>query len=68
MVLIQLLVPVSGAADGDDLAPLARTRQELSDRFSFALRAELKETGVTVACLMPGATETDFCGARIPWT
>lgn len=30
------------------------------DSFSFALRAELKEAGVTVTCLMPGATETDF--------
>jgi uncharacterized protein len=30
------------------------------DSFSFALRAELKDTGVTVKCLMPGATETDF--------
>ena len=30
------------------------------DSFSFALRAELKETGVTVTCLMPGATETEF--------
>ena len=28
------------------------------DSFSFALRAELKDTGVTVTCLMPGATET----------
>src|SRR5438034_9022714 len=28
--------------------------------FSFALRAELKDTGVTGTCLMPGATETDF--------
>jgi uncharacterized protein len=28
--------------------------------FSFALRAELKDTGVTVTCLMPGATETAF--------
>jgi uncharacterized protein len=28
--------------------------------FSFALRAELDNTGVTVTCLMPGATETDF--------
>ncbi len=26
------------------------------DSFSFALRAELKDTGVTVTCLMPGAT------------
>ena len=28
--------------------------------FSFAIRNELKETGVTVTCLMPGATETEF--------
>ena len=26
----------------------------------MALRNELKDTGVTVTCLMPGATETDF--------
>jgi short-subunit dehydrogenase len=30
------------------------------DSFSFALRNELKETNVTVTCLMPGATETEF--------
>ena len=30
------------------------------DSFAFALRHELKDTGVTVTCLMPGATETDF--------
>ncbi|MCW5737096.1 MAG: SDR family NAD(P)-dependent oxidoreductase [Enhydrobacter sp.] len=30
------------------------------DSFSFALRAELKGSGITVTCLMPGATETDF--------
>jgi len=30
------------------------------DSFSYALRAELKGSGVTVTCLMPGATETDF--------
>jgi short-subunit dehydrogenase len=30
------------------------------DSFSFALRAELKDSGVTVTCLMPGATETNF--------
>jgi short-subunit dehydrogenase len=28
--------------------------------FSFALRHELKDTGVTVTCLMPGPTETMF--------
>jgi uncharacterized protein len=30
------------------------------DSFAFALRAELDGTGVSVTCLMPGATETDF--------
>jgi short-subunit dehydrogenase len=28
--------------------------------FSFALREELKDTGITVTCLMPGATNTEF--------
>jgi short-subunit dehydrogenase len=30
------------------------------DSFSYALRAELEDSGVTVTCLMPGATETAF--------
>ena len=30
------------------------------DSFSYALREELKDTHVTVTCLMPGATETEF--------
>ena len=30
------------------------------DSFSFALREELRDCGVTVTCLMPGATETEF--------
>lgn len=30
------------------------------DSFSFALRDELKDSGVTVTCLMPGPTDTDF--------
>ena len=30
------------------------------DSFSYALRHELKGTNVTVTCLMPGATETEF--------
>ena len=30
------------------------------DSFSFALRNELKDSGVTVTVLMPGATDTDF--------
>ncbi|VWX59342.1 Short-chain dehydrogenase [Burkholderiales bacterium 8X] len=30
------------------------------DSFSFALRNELKDSGVTVSCLMPGPTDTEF--------
>jgi short-subunit dehydrogenase len=30
------------------------------DSFSFALRAELKDTGITVTCLIPGPTDTEF--------
>ncbi len=30
------------------------------DSFSFAIRHELQDTGITVTCLMPGATETEF--------
>jgi uncharacterized protein len=30
------------------------------DLFSYALRAEVADRGVTVTCLMPGATETEF--------
>jgi len=30
------------------------------DSFSFALRHEVQDSGVTVTCLMPGATETEF--------
>jgi len=30
------------------------------DSFSYALRNELKDSGVTVTCLMPGATDTHF--------
>jgi short-subunit dehydrogenase len=30
------------------------------DMFAYALRAEVQGRGVTVTCLMPGATQTDF--------
>lgn len=30
------------------------------DSFSWALRNELKDSGVSVTCLMPGATDTEF--------
>jgi short-subunit dehydrogenase len=32
----------------------------LLDSFAAALRAELKDSGVTVTCLMPGPTDTEF--------
>jgi len=32
----------------------------LLDSFAYALREELKDSGVTVSCLMPGPTETEF--------
>ncbi len=34
MVLIQLLLPTSGAADADGLALLGETRRELAERFN----------------------------------
>ena len=39
--------------------PSTRTKAFI-DSFSFALRNELKDSGVTVTCLMPGATDTEF--------
>jgi len=30
------------------------------DSFSWALRSELKDTGISVTCLMPGVTDTEF--------
>jgi short-subunit dehydrogenase len=30
------------------------------DSFSYAIREELRDTRITVTCLMPGATETEF--------
>jgi len=30
------------------------------DSFSWALRNELKDSGITVTCLMPGVTDTEF--------
>jgi uncharacterized protein len=30
------------------------------DSFAFALRNEVKDAGITVTCLMPGPTETEF--------
>src|SRR5919199_1852138 len=50
---------VAGFMPGTFQAVYGGTKAFLNS-FSFALRNELKDTGVTVTCLMPGATETAF--------
>ncbi len=50
---------IAGFMPGSYQAVYNATKAAL-DSFSFALRNELKDSGVTVTCLMPGATETDF--------
>jgi uncharacterized protein len=50
---------IAGFTPGSFQAVYNATKAFLNS-FSFALRDELKDTDVTVTCLMPGATETDF--------
>jgi uncharacterized protein len=50
---------VAGFIPGTFLAVYNGTKAFL-DSFSFALRSELKDSGVTVTCLMPGPTDTEF--------
>ena len=50
---------IAGFTPGTFNAPYNGTKAFI-DSFSFALRNELKDTGVTLTCLMPGATETEF--------
>jgi short-subunit dehydrogenase len=50
---------IAGFMPGTFQAVYSGTKAFLNS-FSFALRNELKETNVTVTCLMPGATETNF--------
>jgi short-subunit dehydrogenase len=50
---------IAGTMPGTYQAVYNGTKAML-DSFSVALRAELKDSGVTVTCLMPGATETRF--------
>ena len=50
---------IAGFMPGTYLAVYNGTKAFM-DSFSFALRAELKDSGVTVTCLMPGATDTEF--------
>jgi short-subunit dehydrogenase len=50
---------IAGFMPGTFQAVYNATKAYLNS-FSFALRNELKDSGVTVTCLMPGATETKF--------
>jgi uncharacterized protein len=50
---------IAGLMPGTFQAVYSGTKAFL-DSFSVALRHELKDTGVTVTCLMPGATDTEF--------
>jgi uncharacterized protein len=50
---------VAGFMPGSFQSVYSGTKAFLNS-FSFALRNELQDTGVTVPCLMPGATETEF--------
>ena len=50
---------IAGFMPGTFQAVYNATKAYLNS-FSFALRNELKDSGVTVTCLMPGATDTKF--------
>lgn len=56
---ILIVGSIAGLMPGTFQAVYNATKAFL-DSFSFALRAELKDTNITVTCLMPGATETEF--------
>jgi short-subunit dehydrogenase len=56
---IMIVGSIAGFIPGSYQAVYNGTKAFL-DSFSFAIRSELADTGVTVTCLMPGATETDF--------
>jgi uncharacterized protein len=50
---------IAGFTPGSFQAVYNGTKAFLNS-FSFALREELRDTNITVTCLMPGATETEF--------
>jgi short-subunit dehydrogenase len=56
---IMIVGSIAGYVPGSFQAVYSGTKAFL-DSFSFALREELRGTGITVTCLMPGATETRF--------
>ncbi len=56
---ILFLGSIAGFLPGSFQAVYNGTKSFINS-FSFALRDELKDTGVTVTCLMPGPTDTEF--------
>jgi uncharacterized protein len=50
---------IAGFTPGSFQAVYNATKSHLNS-FSFALREELRDTKVSLTCLMPGATETEF--------
>jgi len=56
---ILIVGSIAGFTPGSFQAVYNGTKAFLNS-FSFALREELKDTKITVTCLMPGATETEF--------
>ena len=58
MVLIQLLLPTSGADRADSLAPLAETRRELAEHFN-GLTAYLRSPAKGLWTAPDGHTEHD---------
>jgi hypothetical protein len=58
MVLIQLLLPASGAAGAGGVAPLAETRRELAERFN-GLTAYLRSPAKGLWTAPDGHTEQD---------
>jgi short-subunit dehydrogenase len=56
---ILIMGSIAGFIPGSFQAVYNGTKAFLNS-FSFALREELKDTKVTVTCLMAGATETEF--------
>ena len=58
MVLIQLLLPTTGATPADGLAPLAETRRELAEHFT-GLTAYLRSPAKGLWTAPDGHTEQD---------
>jgi hypothetical protein len=58
MVLIQLLRPTTGAADGDAMTLLAETRRELADRFN-GVTAYVRSPAKGLWTAPDGHTEAD---------